>query len=159
LYNHDNISLSTNISDLDFTQNISKLDIFMNYRTSYNGETSLSTLEAMRQGVAVIVRDIGWYGELPDDVVIKVSSEEEAIDELDKIINDPVRRNIISNNAKVYIQSRHDHKQYVKSIKDLISQPVHGLNHEIAVLLKNKQIKNAKQYLNIINKLWKKNNA
>lgn len=153
LANHGNIALATNLSDFDFTQNISKLDIFMNYRTSYRGETSLSTLEAMRQGVVVIVRDIGWYGELPDDAVIKVTSEDDAIVKLGQILADPDRMKRISNKAKIYVQENHDHKDYVKGLKELIAMPQKGINYELSKHLVEKRLKNPKQYIDSYNEI------
>jgi len=157
LASHGNISLTTNLSDFDFTQNISKLDIFMNYRTSYNGETSLSTLEAMRQGVVVIVRDIGWYGELPDDAVIKVTSEKDAIEKLGQILADSDRMKRISNNAKTYIQENHNHNDYIHKLKELIEMPKNGINNDLSDLLAEKKLKSAKQYLDSYNEITGQN--
>jgi glycosyltransferase involved in cell wall biosynthesis len=153
LRSHANISLATNLSDFDFSNSISKLDIFMNYRTKYNGETSLSTLEAMRQGVVVIVRNIGWYSELPDDAVIKVSSEEEAMQKLSELINDVSIISQTSKKAKEYVQSTHDHRQYVKSLSNLINLPTNNQNSELSTLLKGKKLKNTKQYLGKFNQI------
>jgi glycosyltransferase involved in cell wall biosynthesis len=120
LRSYNNVTVSTDLTDFDFQNNISKLDIFVNYRMKYQGETSLSTIEAMRQGVVVIVRNVGWYSELPDDAVIKVNSEEEAIEKLLELKSNPDKLMEISNRAILYIQQNHTHRQYAEGIADLI---------------------------------------
>lgn len=120
LRSYSNVSVSTNLSDFDFQNSIGKLDIFINYRIKYQGETSLSTIEAMRQGVVVIVRNIGWYSELPDDAVVKVNSEEEVIEKILELKSNPDRLTEISNKAILYIQQNHTQSQYAEGIEDLI---------------------------------------
>ncbi|MBP6037966.1 MAG: glycosyltransferase [Candidatus Saccharimonas sp.] len=121
LREYHNVTVSTNLTDFDFTNSISKLDVFMNYRMEYQGETSLSTLEAMRQGVVVIVRDIGWYAELPDDVVVKVSSPENAIEKLSWLLNHPEEMKRYSNNAREYTKTQHASSSYAYSIRQSIA--------------------------------------
>lgn len=117
---YSNVVVSTNLTDFDFQNSMGKLDIFVNYRMKYQGETSLSTLEAMRQGVVVIVRNVGWYSELPDDVVIKVDSEEQVTDALLDLKSNPDKISDISNKAKQYIQKSHTHRQYAEGLLKLI---------------------------------------
>lgn len=120
LRSYANVSVSTNLSDFDFQNSIGKLDIFVNYRMKYQGETSLSTIEAMRQGVVVIVRNVGWYSELPDDVVVKVESEEEVAQKLFELKTNSKRMMEISKNAKKFIEAEHNYKQYAEGIQALI---------------------------------------
>ena len=47
-------------------------DILVNLRYPTGGETSGSLSRALGRGVCAIVSDHGWYGELPDDVVVKI---------------------------------------------------------------------------------------
>lgn len=117
---YSNITVSTNLTDFDFHNSMSKLDVFVNYRMKYQGETSLSTLEAMRQGVVVIVRNVGWYAELPDDVVVKVESEEQVADALLDLRSNPDKLAEISQKTKQYIQEMHTNKQYAEGLERLL---------------------------------------
>lgn len=121
LQSYDNIDLSTNLTDYDFVNSMRKLDVFVNYRMEYQGETSLSTLEAMRQGVVVVVRDIGWYSELPDDVVIKVNSPDDLIKQLNELIDDPRLLEKVSKQAVEYVKSHHSHEQYADGMHKIMS--------------------------------------
>jgi len=120
LRSYPNVSVSTNLTDFDFQNSISNLDVFVNYRMKYQGETSLSTLEAMRQGVVVIVRNVGWYSELPDDVVVKVNSEQEVLEKLLELRLNPDKLSDISNKAMKYVDKSHNNKQYIDGLLDLI---------------------------------------
>lgn len=121
LKSYGNVEISTNITDLDFVVKMRHLDIFVNYRMQYQGETSLSTLEAMRQGVVVIVRNIGWYGELPDDAVIKVNDIDQIVEVLNELMIDPVRLKKISERAIRYVQDVHTHTAYVSAMLDILN--------------------------------------
>jgi len=82
---YPNVSVDINITDFQFQTMLSQLDILVNFRKDYRGETSAATLEAIRFGVIPIVRNVGWYKEMPDDVVIKVDDSNEIIDKLESL--------------------------------------------------------------------------
>jgi glycosyltransferase involved in cell wall biosynthesis len=117
-----NINIIPNPSDFEFQTKLSKLDVLINYRIEYNGETSLTTLEAMRYGVTVIVRDIGWYSELPDNSVIKTSSEKEVIEKLLQLYQNKNILHNISVNAKTLTKSDFSHDKYVEAIVEMINE-------------------------------------
>lgn len=85
---HPNVTIVVNLSDLKYREENQKADILLNYRSYYHGETSYSTLEAMREGVVPIVRNVGWFSEIDNAACLKVESEEEAIEKLAEIIKD-----------------------------------------------------------------------
>lgn len=145
-----NISVSTNLTDFDFQNNLRKLDIFINYRIKYQGETSLSTLEAMRYGVVVIVKNVGWYAELPDDVVVKVDSEDEIASILKNLVDHPKKLESISKKAKEYVGQTHTHSAYAAVMKELVVQ-LQKDNNTLLSGLKSGQIKNADHMLSIAN--------
>jgi glycosyltransferase involved in cell wall biosynthesis len=80
---YPNLNISLDIPNLQFQELLSSLDLIINYRLEYHGETSRTTLEAIRAQVVPIVRNIGWFSELPDNTCIKLDS----IDELPLLIN------------------------------------------------------------------------
>lgn len=66
----------------DFTGYLAACDVVLNLRYPTVGETSGSLLRALGLGKAVLVSDVGAFGELPDEVCLKVPvgpSEEDLI--------------------------------------------------------------------------------
>lgn len=122
LRSYDNLEVATNVSDLDFLNKMKELDVFVNYRMQYQGETSLSTLEAMRQGVVVIVRNVGWYSELPDDAVIKVNTIDEVVDKLNHLVDNIDVMDKLSRNAIKYVRENHSHENYAKRMLEIINE-------------------------------------
>jgi glycosyltransferase involved in cell wall biosynthesis len=51
-------------------------DVLVNLRYPTMGETSGSVIRALSLGKALIVSDVGWFAELPDDVALKVPVDE-----------------------------------------------------------------------------------
>jgi len=144
-----NVSVSTNLSDFDFQTSINKLDVFVNYRMKYQGETSLSTIEAMRQGVVVIVRNVGWYSELPDNAVIKVESEKEVTDILNQLKSDPDRLARISSEAIQYINSNYSYKQYAEGLIKLMGTPKPVSGIDVSSGLKSGNVKSSADLLRL----------
>lgn len=150
---YGNVSVSTNLSDFDFQNNLSKLDIFVNYRVKYQGETSLSTLEAMRYGVVVVVRNIGWYSELPDDAVVKVEAEENIEPVLRELMSMPAKLTEISKNAKKYVRKNHSHSAYAAVMKELVTKHLQEVNDNTLISdLKSGRIKTSRDMLSALKK-------
>lgn len=57
-------------------QALAACDIILNLRRTTIGETSAVALRAMALGKPVVVRDIGWFSELPDDACVKIGPED-----------------------------------------------------------------------------------
>ncbi|HET9174018.1 MAG TPA: glycosyltransferase [Candidatus Saccharimonadales bacterium] len=122
LSQYKNIKLKTDLSDFEFQSMLSQLDILINYRTEYHGETSLTVLEALRYGVLPIVRNVGWYSELPKDVAEKVDHEKELFAVLKRLIKD---KDELRGNAKKrirYIERTHSYDQYAAALSHTINQ-------------------------------------
>ena len=51
-------------------------DVLVNLRYPTMGETSGSVIRALSLGKPMLVSDVGWFGELPDDVVLKIPVDE-----------------------------------------------------------------------------------
>lgn len=69
------VELHHNVTDYEFNQLMKKADYLINLRPNYRGEASRTVLEALRYGVVPIVSNIGWFAELPDEIVIKVDND------------------------------------------------------------------------------------
>jgi glycosyltransferase involved in cell wall biosynthesis len=118
-----NIEVTTNLSDFEFQEKLKELDVFINYRKKYQGEASQATLESMRWGIPVIVRgDFGWYAELPDDSVMKVESEEEAIKALARLRNDAALWQNISTAATEYTANKATQRRYVALLEKIVAE-------------------------------------
>ena len=111
-----NVEVITDLTDKEFQDNLRSTDILVNYRIKYNGETSRSTLEAMRYGAVVIVHDVGWYGELPDDTVVKISSEAEVMNAIQSLLEDPERRARIGAAAKDFLSNEYTFSRYAEQL-------------------------------------------
>ena len=153
LNSYDNLDVSVNLTDFDFQKSISKLDVFINFRTKYQGETSLSTLEAMRQGVVVLVRDFGWYSELPDNTVVKVSEGDQIVPVLQDLLGNPEKLEQIAEEAKRYVETVHTHERYAQALMNIITAKVMGKNQAISTKLRTGKVRSAQTYLAEMNEL------
>ena len=54
-------------------------DVLVNLRYPTMGETSGSVIRAMAVGKPLLVSDVGWFSELPDDAVLKVPVDEHEV--------------------------------------------------------------------------------
>jgi len=114
---NENVQVMKDLTDKEFQDALSQTDILVNYRPNYHGETSRSVLEAMRHGAVVIVRDIGWYGELPNDVVVKVRAENEIVPTIRELIADPQRIQTIGQAAKAFLMREYGYKKYAEALQ------------------------------------------
>lgn len=58
-------------------------DVCVNLRHPTMGETSGSVVRALSLGKPLVVSDVGWFAELPDDVAAAISVDEHEVDELE----------------------------------------------------------------------------
>jgi glycosyltransferase involved in cell wall biosynthesis len=57
---------------------LATIDVLVNLRYPTRGETSATVNRGLAAGLPVIVNDIGWYEELPDNACLKVPVQDEA---------------------------------------------------------------------------------
>ncbi len=57
-------------------------DVHVNLRSPTMGETSGTAIRALSLGRPLIVSDVGWFSELPDDVALKVPVDEQEVETL-----------------------------------------------------------------------------
>ncbi|PLS81051.1 hypothetical protein CYG49_02860 [Candidatus Saccharibacteria bacterium] len=116
------VRISTNLSDYEFQTTLASLNVLVNYRMEYRGETSCTVLEAMRYGVIPVVRNIGWYSELPDNTAVKVDSLDDVLPALRRLIGDKTERMNRAVAAKEMIDREFLHEYYVDNIYDLMQE-------------------------------------
>jgi glycosyltransferase involved in cell wall biosynthesis len=61
-------------------------DVLVNLRYPTMGETSGSVIRALSLGKALVVSDVGWFAELPDDVALKVPVDEFEVPMLEAVL-------------------------------------------------------------------------
>jgi glycosyltransferase involved in cell wall biosynthesis len=115
-----NVQISENPTDFEFQRNMGDVNILVNVRQDYRGETSLTTLEAMRYGAAVIVKKVGWYDELPDDSVCKVEGNDQVGDMVEALVSDDELRLAVTETAIQLMDDQFTHDNYAKEMLRVI---------------------------------------
>lgn len=108
--------LVSNLSDLEFQEKLNETNILINFREQYNGETSRSCIDAFKHGVVSIVRDIGWFSEIPDDCVLKIKKIADVESSISKLIDNPEELRIRSINSQKLIDLNFNVTKYVDEI-------------------------------------------
>jgi glycosyltransferase involved in cell wall biosynthesis len=143
---HPNVIIEQNLSDFEFESKLADMDVVISYRPNYNGETSLTVIEAMRYGVVPIVRKVGWFDELPDECAQKVNSEDEVIVAISTLKNDPALLHKKSLASKQLIQGQYTYKKYAQLLLEAIENSKNegpNRNYNIAKALKDNAPKQA----------------
>src|ERR1700730_18335785 len=86
-------------------------DVHVCLRWPYMGETSAVAVRALSLGKPLVVSDVGWFSELPDDVALKVSPDEREPEALaaafETLAADPARRTAMGKAALALAESEH----------------------------------------------------
>jgi glycosyltransferase involved in cell wall biosynthesis len=103
---------------------LERSEIAVQLRASFQGEASAAAGDCLVRGVPMIVTDLGWMGELPDEVAVKVApsaSFEELAESLRALLDDPVRRNRLGANARAYAQA-HTFKDAARALVKVLDE-------------------------------------
>ena len=57
-------------------------DVVVSLRSPTMGETSGTVVRALSAGIPLVVSDVGWFSELPDEVAVKVAPDEREVETL-----------------------------------------------------------------------------
>lgn len=127
----DNIKITGFVSLDEFEDYMDAVDITLNLRHPYNGETSGALVRSLSKGKCIIANNVGYFGEIPDDVCYKLpkvetfESEDEEImciaNSLLNLMSDTQKIREFEKNARKYAEDNLD-------IKKLISKYVQILN-------------------------------
>ena len=121
----DSVIYTGHLPDIrDFVSWIAASDILVSLRHPTAGETSATTLRGLAAGRPVIVSDHGWYAELPDDVCVKVTpDDEEALYQaMRRLASDPALRREIGQRAATYAQREHSLSVAAQRYLDFIEE-------------------------------------
>jgi glycosyltransferase involved in cell wall biosynthesis len=87
-------------------------DACISLRSPTMGETSGSVIRALSLGRPLVVSDLGWFSELPDDVALKVPVDEDEIPALatalELLASSEATQLAMSDAARTYVQREHD---------------------------------------------------
>ncbi|MEP6909573.1 MAG: glycosyltransferase family 4 protein [Actinomycetota bacterium] len=111
---------------------IAACDFCVNLRWPTMGETSAAAVQVLTLGRPLVVSDVGWFSELPDDVAIKVpvdGHEPDALaDALARLAEDPALRQQLGESAIQYVAREHSLTRaadlYVGAIEDSLGRGV-----------------------------------
>jgi glycosyltransferase involved in cell wall biosynthesis len=127
LVGEDMMNLDRMIRDLGLTQSVIQTgyvshsqaqqyldisDFCINLRYPTAGETSRSVLQIMASQKPVIISDVGWFAELPDDACLKVDvneyEEETLLQYMLALSSNPELKKTIGKNAQDYVKKEHE---------------------------------------------------
>jgi glycosyltransferase involved in cell wall biosynthesis len=114
----DVVHLAGRLSDSDLWRELTQADVVVNLRNPHFGESSASLLNALFAGAATLVWNHGCYAEFPDDVVHKISSEDELNGALELLTRDRPMRQRLGSNARRHALTRFDSSLYCRRFRD-----------------------------------------
>jgi glycosyltransferase involved in cell wall biosynthesis len=112
-YLGERIRITGYVNSEEFEQYLKCCDLVLNLRYPTMGETSAALLRAMRSGKPCIVSDVGWFSELPDNTVLKLTAgdsghvEEELFQALDIFLDHPKPFSRMAENGAEYVRRHH----------------------------------------------------
>ncbi len=108
----DRVRITGYTTERDFFRYLKAVDVLVNLRFPTAGETSGTLIRALGVGKPVVVTDFGQFGELPDDVCLKVSpgpdEEKELYARLRALAYRPTLRDDLSRRAISWIRERNE---------------------------------------------------
>jgi len=114
------------VNESDYDCGMAICDLIINLRYPSMGETSAVQIQAMSAEKATIVSNNGWFGELHNNTVHKISVGGQEVEELKqaivKIMDDDNYRLSVAHKAKEYIEKEHSPDQVAKKWMDVISK-------------------------------------
>ena len=83
-------------------------DVLVNLRYPTMGETSGSVIRGLSLGKPLVVSDVGWFAELPDDVVLKVPVDEYEVATLEAALGFAAEHAAeLGATARAYVEREH----------------------------------------------------
>lgn len=108
----DRVRITGYTTEKDFFRYLKAADAIVNLRFPTAGETSGTLIRSLGAGKPVIVTDFGQFGELPDDICLKVTGgvdeEKELYAKLRALIYRPTLREQLSRRASEWIRSENE---------------------------------------------------
>ncbi|MCI8364808.1 MAG: glycosyltransferase family 4 protein [Eubacterium sp.] len=109
----------------EFDSLILHSDLILNLRYPSMGETSAALLKILQMGKACIINEGGWFSEIPDECVIKVSREDMKNDLKNAILyylREQEKREFVGDSAKKYIEKEYNTAAIVQNITQFLRE-------------------------------------
>jgi glycosyltransferase involved in cell wall biosynthesis len=105
-------------------------DVCVSLRAPTMGETSGIVIRALTLGKPLVVTDIGWFAELPDELALKVPHDRAEIEvltvALDLLASDERARSEMGRKAAAYAAGEHDLARVADRYAAALAEVVHG---------------------------------
>lgn len=167
-----NVKMIDYVSDEELSEYYNKADLICNLRNPALEGASWSLVEQMSLGKTVIVSDNGFYSEMPDDCVCKISLDDEQddlIEILERFVKRPDQIIPIGKRAKAFIEEEFSQNKYAEKFIEFIKEmeynkPLEELVSELSITLKNIDIVNGMEIVETISNefeslFYKSNNS
>jgi glycosyltransferase involved in cell wall biosynthesis len=107
-------------------------DVCVMLRSPTMGETSGSAIRALSLGRPLVVSDVGWFAELPDEVALKVPVGEDEVPalaaSLELLASSEATQRTMSDAARAYVAREHDlgraAERYVAALEEAAGLPI-----------------------------------
>lgn len=109
----------------EFNSFIEYSDIIFNLRNPSMGETSRTMLQIMQKGKVSVINEGGWFSEIPDDCVIKISLDnmvEQIQEVLKDFLHDSGRFERICDRAKEYMAQEYSTTRIANEIEEFVCE-------------------------------------
>ena len=119
------VDLKGFVDEASLDQAIADADLVFNMRFPTIGEASGTQLRVWRNGAPSVVTKEGWFGDLPDDAVLKISHGDEAnalAEILDKLKRDRQCFDGLAARGKEVLRASHDPGEYAKSLLAFVNR-------------------------------------
>jgi glycosyltransferase involved in cell wall biosynthesis len=112
-------------------------DVLVNLRYPTMGETSGSVIRALSLGKPLVVSDVGWFSELPDDVVLKVPVDDVEVEILEAALGVAAAHGAsLGAAAREHVQQHHALPKVADAYVEAIEVAAGGAAVADAVLLR-----------------------
>jgi glycosyltransferase involved in cell wall biosynthesis len=100
------------VAERELWAQLDACDVCVSLRWPTMGETSGIAIRALSIGTPLVVSDVGWFADLPDEVAVKVPVDEREVDvlaaQLERLVGDVGLRKRMSAAALEYVRREHD---------------------------------------------------
>lgn len=107
----------------EFEDLLETADLCLGLRYPTMGETSGAVMRYLSAGKPTLVNKVGWYDELPDEIVIKIDpgkEREEITSILHNFLKDPKKYRIMGQKAKEYVKKNFSLDGFVQGLLEFI---------------------------------------
>jgi glycosyltransferase involved in cell wall biosynthesis len=117
---------------------LSACDVCVNLRHPTMGETSGIVVRALSLGRPLVVSDVGWFAELPDEAAVKIPTGKEEVgtlvEALELLVSDPGKRARISEAGLAAARGRHALGRVADAYVAALEESAGGASVQEAVL-------------------------